>query len=286
MRKTESRPSLTLGLVVASLAGILCSAAAPPQRERPARPTMRLPAPPIANEAGFAPIFDGKTMNGWKGDPVYWRVENGSLVGEVTPDTLLKANSFIVWQGGDISDFELKMEYRISDNGNSGVNYRSVQLSSPAWAMSGYQFDLDGPAWGKTFAEYLARVGVKVPDADRPGEMESPGPAFRVSGQIYEERGRDILALPGHFSRMRPGEPQRVETFIGQPAAAAGEGGWNRIHIIAKGNLLIHVLNGHVVAMLLDEDGANARPAGKLGMQAHVGPPMKVEFRNIRLKRS
>src|SRR5215217_9083711 len=70
-------------------------------------------------EKGFKTIFDGKTLNGWDGDPKYWRVENGSLVGEITPETLLKTNSFIIWQGGEPGDFELKGSFKIAEKGNS-----------------------------------------------------------------------------------------------------------------------------------------------------------------------
>ena len=63
---------------------------------------------------GYVKIFDGKTLNGWKGDPTYWRVENECLVGEITPATILKTNSFIIWQNGQPADFELKMEFRIT----------------------------------------------------------------------------------------------------------------------------------------------------------------------------
>ena len=80
---------------------------------------------PILEADGFESIFDGKTLTGWKGDPNYWRVENGNLVGEVTPETLLKRNTFIVWQGGQPADFELKLEFKIAESGNSGINYRS-----------------------------------------------------------------------------------------------------------------------------------------------------------------
>src|SRR4249920_428072 len=82
-------------------------------------------AVPATNDvAGFVSIFDGKTLDGWEGDPKYWRVENGVLVGEITPVTLLKQNSFIIWRGGTTRDFELKVEYRVSAKGNSGINYR------------------------------------------------------------------------------------------------------------------------------------------------------------------
>ena len=70
------------------------------------------PEPAGADTAGFVSIFDGKTLTGWDADPKYWRIENGTLVGEVTPETLLKANSFAIWRGGAPADFELKVEYR------------------------------------------------------------------------------------------------------------------------------------------------------------------------------
>lgn len=92
---------------------------------------------------GFVSIFDG-TLKDWDGYPVYWKTENGTLVGEVRPETLLKQNSFIVWQGGELADFELKLEYRVSPEGNSGINYRSIQVPGVKWAMQGYQHDIDG----------------------------------------------------------------------------------------------------------------------------------------------
>jgi hypothetical protein len=93
------------------------------------------------DESGFERIFDGRTLAGWEGDPVYWRVEEEALVGEVTPATLLKQNSFIIWRGGTTRDFELKLEYRVSDRGNSGVNYRSEEIAGQRFAMKGYQAD-------------------------------------------------------------------------------------------------------------------------------------------------
>src|SRR5947209_497540 len=71
-------------------------------------------APPATSDAGFVSIFDGKTLTGWDGDPKYWRVENGCMVGEITPETLIKRNTFIIWRGGAPKDFELKVEYRVS----------------------------------------------------------------------------------------------------------------------------------------------------------------------------
>ncbi|HEV8291141.1 MAG TPA: DUF1080 domain-containing protein, partial [Tepidisphaeraceae bacterium] len=80
-----------------------------------------LPEPAINDNTGFDLIFDGKTLNGWDGDPKYWRAENGVLVGEITPETIIKQNTFLIWRGGVTKDFELKVEYRISSAGNSGI---------------------------------------------------------------------------------------------------------------------------------------------------------------------
>ena len=99
---------------------------------------------PAGDEDGFVEIFDGQTLDGWEGDSTYWRVENGNLVGEVTPTTLLDNNTFIIWQGGTPGDFEFKGEFNITEEGNSGINYRSEQLTDIQFALRGYQADIDG----------------------------------------------------------------------------------------------------------------------------------------------
>ena len=107
------------------------------------------PEPIAGDESGFASIFDGTTLAGWEGNPKYWRAENGALVGEITPATTIKSNTFIIWRGGRPKDFELKLDYRITIDGNSGINYRSTVIPDSvtpdnAFAMRGYQCDLDG----------------------------------------------------------------------------------------------------------------------------------------------
>src|SRR6056297_2129875 len=79
------------------------------------------PVKASSEEPGFESIFDGKTLDGWDGDSTYWSVENGCIVGEVTPENLLERNSFLIWREGTASDFELKLEYRVSEKGNSGI---------------------------------------------------------------------------------------------------------------------------------------------------------------------
>ena len=125
----------------------------------------------------FLPIFDGKSLDNWKGDSRYWRVENGCLVGTISPETILKSNSFIIWQGGDPEDFELKLEVKISESGNSGINYRSAILENNPFAMRGYQCDIDGKQ--------------------------------QYTGQNYEEKKRTMCGTPNYIA------PEIVEGAVG-----------------------------------------------------------------------
>lgn len=216
------------------------------------------PEPVEGDEPGFRPIFDGKSLDGWDGDPAYWRVENGALVGEITPETVVKSNTFIVWQGGRPQDFGLKLEYRITPDGNSGVNYRSVVVPDPVtptnrFAMRGYQCDIDGKS--------------------------------RYTGNNYEEKGRRFLATRGQVSRVVGGRPPVLLSTFASPDALAEHftDGWNTVHIMARGNVLTHLVNGALMSVVIDDD-PNRPEAGQIGVQVHVGPPMKVEYRNIRLK--
>lgn len=212
------------------------------------------PEPAVGEEPGFRAIFDGKTLDGWEGDAKYWRVEDGNLVGEVTPETLLKSNTFIIWRGGSPKDFELKLDYRITARGNSGINYRSAVLPDNKYALRGYQADIDGQN--------------------------------RYTGQNYEERGRLFLALRGQITRVVGGRKPVILSSVGEPDALAAfiTSDWNSVHLIIRGNVLMHLINGHLMSTVIDDDAPNRTAAGLIGVQVHVGPPMKVEYRGIRLK--
>lgn len=222
---------------------------------------------------GFVSIFDGKSLKGWDGDPTYWRVENGALVGEITPTTLLKTNSFIVWRGGEPADFELKGEFNITADGNSGVNYRSERLADVPFALRGYQADIDGK--------------------------------HRYTGQNYEERRRTTLAYRGQKTTIGPyaGEatPEAIRAAVKNNAwtgltvtgslgsadslkSVLKSDGWNTFHLVVKGNLLQHYVNGVLMSEVTDNDPVNRRMKGLLGVQVHVGPPMQVRYRNLMLK--
>lgn len=223
-------------------------------------------------EKGFVQIFDGKSLKGWEGDTKYWRVENGNLVGEITPETLLKTNSFIIWQGGQPGDFELKGSFKITEKGNSGINYRSEQLTDVPNALRGYQADIDG--------------------------------ANRYTGQNYEERKRTTLAYRGEIVTVNEPTDKSPEAFkanlknnawLGRTVSGSlgtsdelkakikGEE-WNEFHLVVKGNRLQHYINGVLMSDVTDKDTVNGKLKGLLGVQVHVGPPMKVEYKNIRIK--
>jgi hypothetical protein len=234
---------------------------------------------PIAfdNHTGFRQIFNGTNLEGWDGDPTFWRVENGVITGETTPEKPITQNSFLIWRGGRTADFDLKVEFRINA-GNTGVQYRSQQLPEGGednigkWVLKGYQADID-------FAN-------------------------QYSGMLYEERGRQFLAPRGQFNYVGANQPPATARGAAPPQPAPGttfgtrgqigalnssdalraqikQNDWNQFQVIARGNVLIHVLNGHVTALFVDDDAQNRSLDGLLGLQIHTGPPMKVEFRNI-----
>ncbi|RPE12423.1 DUF1080 domain-containing protein [Chitinophaga lutea] len=224
--------------------------------------------PQLACAQKAVKIFDGKTLNGWEGDTEYWRVENGCLVGEIKPDKPLKTNSFIIWQGGAPADFELTLQFRITAAGNSGINYRSEKLSDVPHALKGYQADIDG--------------------------------ANRYTGQNYEERGRTTLAYRGQIvtipdTKLSPKDgskgnawtPAKVTGSLGSGDALKEKiksGDWNTCRLVVKGNRLQHYINGVLMSDVTDNDTVNGKNKGMLGMQVHVGPPMKVEYKDIALK--
>lgn len=220
----------------------------------------------------FVEMFNGENLDGWKGDTTIWSVENGNLVGELTENTSLESNSFLIWQEAKPSDFELKGEFRISKDGNSGINYRSARVDSIPYSLKGYQADIDGK---NTY-----------------------------SGQIYEERGRTTLAFRGeevivnkldqHSGSLKDNVKDYVWTHktvtasLGNPDsldALIKKGDWNRMQLVVKGNRSQYYINGVLMSDVTDKDSTLGKSAGIIGIQVHVGPPMKVEYRDLKLKK-
>ena len=246
MRKTGRRP------FIGGLLGLPLLAQYKPQQSD--RPEVL-----ADDEPGFRPIFDGKTLSGWDGDPKYWRVSDGCMVGEITPETIIKSNTFIIWRRGEPADFELKVDYRLTSGGNSGINYRSIVVPdkiTPAnkFAMRGYQCDIDGQN--------------------------------KYTGNNYEEKGRLFLAVRGQVTRVTGTRPPTVISALGdnKDLAALITNDWNSIHLVIRGNILMHSVNGHLMSVTIDDDVPNRTLKGLIGVQVHVGGPMKIEYRNWRLK--
>jgi hypothetical protein len=218
----------------------------------------------LADRTGFQSIFDG-SMKNWDGDPALWKAENGMLVGETTAANALKENSFVIWRGGEPADFELKVELRMSAT-NSGIQFRSRHLPPGTvagdstvvgkWVLKGYQADID-------FNN-------------------------RFSGMFYEEKGRGFLMQRGQVVHIAADGSKRVignlERNADELKALIKPGDWNHVHLIARGNTLINIVNGHVMAVVIDDDPKGRSMKGLLGFQIHTGPPMRIEFRNIYLK--
>lgn len=210
---------------------------------------------PAFDPTGFTPIFDGKTLTDWDGDPKYWSVIDGKLLGTVTPETLLKENSWIVWRGGVVENFELVLDYRVSPQGNSGVGYRLAVVAGKPFAVRGPQADIHG--------------------------------AEMFTGICYEENGRRLLASRGQSSWIEPGGQPRVIAQFAHPGelqALVRQHDWNRYHLVVRGNHAQHFLNRVLMSEVHDHDEANRMHSGLVGVQVHVGPPMTIEYRNISLK--
>lgn len=215
-------------------------------------------------EPGFKSLFNGKDLSGWSGRPNFWSVEQGFITGTTTKENPTQGNTFLTAKVGDqdlvVDDFELRCSYRFqSDAGNSGIQYRSRDKGN--FVVNGYQADME------TGQNY--------------------------SGILYEEGGRGILAKRGEKVVIRddaekPGKHKiEVTGTVGVSSeiqAAIKAGDWNDYVVIAKGNHLQHFINGKLTVDVTDEQEAKAARSGILALQLHAGPPMKIQFKNIRIK--
>ncbi len=209
-------------------------------------------------------LFNGKDLTGWDGDPRLWSVKDGVIRGQTTKENPARGNTFCIWRGGKLKDFELKLNFRIQ-NGNSGVQYRSKEFEK--WRISGYQAEVE----------------------NAPGKV----------GFLYHEAGRgwlvnvgDIMVIDKNGNKNVVGKVSDVEAL--KKANYYKMKDWNEYHIIAQGNHLIHYLNGYQTMELIDNDRVTdpddpkdrkgAAREGLLALQIHAGDPMIVEFKDIRVR--
>ena len=210
---------------------------------------------------GWTQIFDGKSLNGWDGSPEVWHVEEGNLVGESSPEHP-SGTTNIIWRGGQPGNFELKVEMKLEGTGaNGGIQYRSqtVPLSAgkfARWNMRGYQADFDY--------------------------------ANRYTGQLYEQSSsRGIVAWRGQMVETDAGVPHRLLATLGtsdELQSFIKIGDWNQYEVIADGHTLIHIVNGHVMAILVDNDPAFSQAKGLIAFEIEGGGVLKISHRNVWLK--
>ncbi|MFP6874478.1 MAG: DUF1080 domain-containing protein [Verrucomicrobiales bacterium] len=204
--------------------------------------------------AGFKPIFDGLSLKNWNGDPKLWSVQDGAITGQTTKENPTRGNTFIIWEGGQPADFELKLKFKIN-GGNSGIQIRSFKIDGPdEWRIGGYQSDFEaGDNWSGTI--YGERFG-----------------------GVFAKRGQRVTV--GKDGKKVQGEP------VGNPAElnkSIKKGDWNEYHIIARGDHIKQSINGTLMAEVTD-NGPKKRGDGLIALQLHAGPPMKVQFKDIMLK--
>jgi hypothetical protein len=216
--------------------------------------TSKIPASEHPNSIS---LFDGRSLQGWAGLQDHWTVEDGSITGYTTKDNPLKQNTFLVYTNGPVANFELRLRYRIF-HGNSGIQYRSAVLDPKLMIVGGYQADFEA---GKTY-----------------------------SGILYEERGRGILANRGQRTHITEVDGKTKVIVLDQVAPSESlqanihDEDWNDYLVIADGNHLMHFINGKLTADVIDDQASKAAKSGILALQIHVGPPMKVQFRDLWLK--
>lgn len=213
---------------------------------------------------GWVSIFNGKDLTGWDGDPRLWSVKDGVIRGQTTLSNPAHGNTFLIWRDGKLKDFELKIKFRLQ-NHNSGIQYRSKEVDK--WVVGGYQAEVE----------------------NTPGKV----------GFLYHEKGRGWLVNVGDLMVIDKKGKKDVVSNVSDVDELIKAGyyknkDWNEYHIIARGNHLIHYLNGYKTMELIDNDRLTnpndpkdlkgAAREGILALQIHAGPPMLVEFKDIFVK--
>lgn len=199
---------------------------------------------------GFVRAFDGKSLRNWVGDRKYWSVEDGALTG--VTDGSLKMNRFITWKHSTIRNFDLRVKVKVTAGGNSGIQYRGT--SRPDLGLdivTGYQCDVV---------------------ANNPN----------YNGMLYEEKGRRILSHTGEKVIVDPdGQPWIVGTF---PVKEFAADEWHDFRVLVRGNHHQHWIDGHPTADLIDLDEEGRALEGVLAVQVHVGPKMKIQYKDFKIK--
>jgi hypothetical protein len=228
------------------------------------------PAPmDFDDHEGYVSLFDGKDLKDWDGNPKFWRVEDGAIVGESTPANP-SGNSYIAYRAMKAKDFTLKFEIKVHGDGGSGIQYRShtgipwlskipenLQPVNLNWMMTGPQADF----WPS--AQYWT------------GQFYSENTPMRIlawRGQVVEGYGTKSKRLMGNI-----GDIMDLAKYV-------KKNDWNQYTVIARGGVFIHILNGQLMAVMIDDDPTSSNNAsGYIGIE--IESITKVSVKNIWIKK-
>lgn len=211
-----------------------------------------LPAMALGEETGFVSLFDGESLKNWEGLEGSWYIEDGALTAESTLDNPCHDAHYLYWTGGEPENFILRCSYKIAgEGGNSGVHFRSEER--PKYDIWGYQADIEK--------------------------------GFEWTGCLFQhDRGGVVMR---GFKAHIDASGKKEEESLGDPAKlleAVHQDDWNDYEIIAEGATIRLIINGTTMCEVEDHDAVYSRRKGHIALQMHPGPPMKIQFKNIRIK--
>ncbi|MEN3942894.1 sulfatase-like hydrolase/transferase [Prosthecobacter sp. SYSU 5D2] len=236
--------------VVAKLGGPLGPRKGPFTASTPPHPVASAAVTEKPGPDGFVNLLNGKNLRGWSGDDQYWSFEDGALTG--VTDGSLKMNRFITWTGSTVRNFDLRVQVKVTAGGNSGLQYRGTSRPDLGLdVVTGYQCD----------------IVANNPD---------------YNGMLYEEKGRRILSHTGEKVIVdTSGEPWVVGKM---PVKEFAPDEWHEYRVLVRGNHYQHWIDGHQTADLIDLDEKGRSLEGVLAVQVHVGPAMKIQYKDFKIK--
>ena len=201
-------------------------------------------------EKGFVSMFNGKDLSGWEGIPGAWWVEDGLLTAESTPEKPCKKSHYLYWKTAKPGDFILRFKFKLI-GGNSGVQIRSEER--PDFDTWGYQADFEaGEQWTGCLFQH-----------DR--------------GGVVMRGFKAVIKEDGTREEKQFVDPDSLQKKIKQED-------WNEYEVTAIGSKVTLKINGQLMCEVDDRDEKMACKKGLIAVQMHQGDPMKVQFKDMRIK--
>jgi hypothetical protein len=292
--RTRAAASAVVVLVGVGITVVTRAAQAPARGGPPPAPaagSQFVPPEPIdyANRDGWTQIFDGRTLAGWDGNPDVWSVADGTITANSVAERRV-GSTHLIWQGGELADFEWKFELKLGTDIHAGVAYRSYVDLARGRGRQGSAGRAAGA--GAPPAARAGGPGIHVP-ADPRWTLYGPGLDYDydliMAGNV-EDRGtpRREVAWRGLIVHARTGERPRAIGQLGDADALKAvlrPDDWNQVHIVARGRQISHIINGHLMTVLIDDDDTYFRPSGLIGFQIEQWGVGRVSVRDVWIRR-